>query len=328
MNFIIRKADRGQAKPLVGIYGESGSGKTYSSLLLARGFVGPTGRIVMIETEAGRGEAFADMIPGGYEVLSMRGNFSPVEYGKAITAAEEAKADALIIDSGSHEWSGAGGVLSQAAERQDSGVKGVLAWQKPKLDHQRHFMLRLMQTPIPLVILNLRAKYPMIEKAKPGGGKEWVRSETLEPDQAGDILFELFVHGWLDHSHRFHGTKYTLPELADVIRDNEPISIDSGRRLADWARGGQPSRGTASSPAVNQPAPAEALQQTSGAGEVPMTELDAQLAEAAEHGMLRLEHVWTGLTGKQQSFLKAALDRRHKPRATEVDRAKEHADTE
>ena len=239
MNFSIRPASRSEAKPLIGLYSESGRGKSFSSLLLARGFVGPNGRIVQIETEAGRGEAYADMIPGGYDVISLRNDFSPVAYGEAIKAAEESKADALIIDSGSHEWSGAGGVLSQALDQQERGVKGVLAWQKPKMLHQRNFMLRLMQTPIPLVILCLRAKFPMIEK-KEGGKKEWVRSETLEPDQAADILFELFVHGWIDEQHRLHVTKYTRPDLKEVIRDNEPITIETGERLAAWARGDTP----------------------------------------------------------------------------------------
>jgi hypothetical protein len=243
MNFSIRPARRSEAKPLIGLYSESGRGKSFSSLLLARGFVGPDGRIVQIETEAGRGEAYADMIPGGYDVISLRNDFSPVAYGKAIEAAEESKADALIIDSGSHEWSGAGGVLSQALDQQEKGVKGVLAWQKPKMLHQRNFMLRLMQTPIPLVILCLRAKFPMIEK-KDGGKKEWVRSETLEPDQAADILFELFVHGWIDEQHRLHVTKYTRPDLKEVIRDNEPISIETGERLSAWARGDSPKPAT------------------------------------------------------------------------------------
>jgi recombination protein RecT len=92
---------------------------------------------------------------------------------------------------------------------------------------------------------------------------------------------------------------------------------------------GQPSRGALDlSPAADPSAPAKALQEDAGAGEVPMTEIDAQLAEAAKYGMLRLQQVWTGLTRDQQSFLKAALDRRHKPRAAEVDRAKTPADTE
>jgi hypothetical protein len=154
-----RPASRREAKPLIGLYSESGCGKTWSALLLARGFVGPQGRIGMIETEGGRGEAYVGRAPvGEYQARPIRGNFSPVEYGNAITEAEGDSLDALIIDSASHEWEGACGVLSMAADNKAKGMKGVLVWQQPKMDHQRHFMLRLMQTPIPLVIVCMRRK--------------------------------------------------------------------------------------------------------------------------------------------------------------------------
>ena len=113
-------------------------------------------------------------------------------------------------------------------------------------------MLRLTQSPIPLVILCMRAKYPMYEikprhldawKAAGGEGKppklgEWARSETLEPKQSDDVLYEMFVHGWIDKAHCFHGTKYTLDVLRKVFIDGEPITVGTGQRLAAWARGG------------------------------------------------------------------------------------------
>jgi len=58
MTISFRPAIKSSAKLLVGIYSESGCGKTYSALLLARGFVGDNGKIAMIETESGRGEAY------------------------------------------------------------------------------------------------------------------------------------------------------------------------------------------------------------------------------------------------------------------------------
>jgi hypothetical protein len=233
-------------------------------------------------------------------VRPIRGDFSPQAYGKAITDAEGEKLDALIIDSASHEWEGAGGVLAMAAANQAAGKKGVLVWQQPKIDHQRHFMLRLMQTPIPLVIVCMRAKYPM-EQIK----GEWTRSKVLDPKQADDILFEMFVHGWIDQEHKLHVTKYTLPELADVIRDNEPIDIGSGQRLAQWARG----EVVAASPRM---APEQADAPS-------LTDLDDRLAAAAEQGGAELERQWKLVPREHQRSLKAALDRRHKPRAAEAD---------
>lgn len=243
MNYSFRPAQKSAAKMLLGIYAESGRGKTYSSLLVARGFVGQQGTVGMIETESGRGEIYIDVIQGGYQVCSISGNFAPEEYGKAITAAEQAKFGALIIDSASHEWESVGGVLSMAADNQAAGKKGPLVWQKPKMEHARHFVLRLMASPIPLIIVNMRAKYPMREIVK-DGKKEWVRSDQLEPKQSEDILFEMLIHGWVDEQHRYHVTKYpkAIPELREVVKDGEPLSVETGQRLARWASGAQAPR--------------------------------------------------------------------------------------
>lgn len=268
-NFSFRKASRTEAKPLVGLYAESGGGKTKSALLLAKGFVGDMAQVGMIETEAGRGEAWAeDPEVGGYQVLPIRGDFAPANYGKAISAAEAAGLKALIIDSASHEWEGAGGVLSMAADNQAAGKKGPIVWQQPKMQHQREFMLRLMQTPIPLVIVCMRAKYPMYqitaahvsawksrgESGKPPVVGDWARATDLDPKQAEDILYEMFVHGWLDkETHAFHGTKYTLEELGQVIKDGEPISVETGRRLSAWAKGAAAPEKKKPKPAAEEP---------------------------------------------------------------------------
>lgn len=256
MNFSIRPASRSEAKPLIGLYAESGRGKTFSALLLARGFVGPKGKIVMIETEGGRGEAFSDAAEypeiGGYDVCPIRENFAPSEFGAAITEVEQAKADVMIVDTASNEWSGAGGVLAMAALNQEQGKKGPLVWQRPKMDHQRHFMLRLIQTPIPLVIVCMRAKYPMKQK-----GKDWARADTLEPTQADDILFEMFAHGWLDEAHCLHVTKLTTKALAEVFVDGQPITVDTGKRLAAWAGGKSSKPAAAKEAAPATPPPPE-----------------------------------------------------------------------
>jgi len=248
MTYQIRPASRSEAKPLIGVYAESGCGKTWSSLMLARGFVGPAGKIVMLETEGGRGEVFADVLPGGYDVCSLRGEFSPESYGEAITTIEKSEPSALIIDSASHEWEGSGGVLAMAAANEAAGKKSMMIWQGPKLAHQRYFVLRLLATPIPLVIVCMRAKYPMKE-VKTEGKKEWVRAEIVEPVQSDGILYELMIHGWIDREHKFRGTKYTRDDLREVIRDGEPIAIATGERLAEWARG------VTSSPPKKAPVP-------------------------------------------------------------------------
>lgn len=260
MDYRIRPASRSEAKPLIGLYSESGCGKTCSALLLAKGFAEDMSTVGMIETESGRGEAFADdPLIGGYKVISMRDDFSPTNYGKAIDVANHSGLRALIIDSASHEWEGAGGVLGMAAANQKDGKKGPLVWQGPKMDHQREFMLRLMQTPIPLVIVCMRAKYPMKETAQ-NGKKEWTRSTVLEPKQSEDILFEMMVHAWIDADHKLHVTKPKPSEkygvvMRGIFEDGKPISVETGKRLAEWAKGGTTPQAT-TKPA-DDPTPAQ-----------------------------------------------------------------------
>jgi hypothetical protein len=242
MVYTIRRAERSKAKPLIGFYALSGGGKTYSSLVLARGCIGPNGRIVMIETEGSRGEAYADPTEypeiGGYDVISMTESFSPRNYGDAIEVANKAKPDALIIDSGSPEWNGIGGVLDMANKNEEAGKRGLLVWQRPKMDHQTYFLERILQSPVPLVILNLRAKYPMVEVYnEKKGKKEPVRSEVLEPIQSEDILYELFIHGWIDREHNFHVGNSPSKSLRQVFPDGKPITAETGKALAAWMAG-------------------------------------------------------------------------------------------
>jgi hypothetical protein len=284
-----RKAIASEAKPLIGLYAESGKGKTYSALLLAKGFAGDMAKVGMVETESGRGEAYADdPVVGGYNVLSLRESFAPAAYGQAISLAESEGLRVLIIDSASHEWEGVGGVLAMAAANQADGKKGVLVWQQPKILHQREFMGRLLQTPIPLVIVCMRAKYPMreataedVERIKGDGKKppskgDWIRSNTLEPKQSDDILYEMFVHGWVDDQHRFRGTKYTVPAMREIFRDQEPISIETGQRLAMWASG-----------KVRVEAPLD-------------PGLIEKAREWAETGLPKYQEFWKGLTPDQR----------------------------
>lgn len=235
MRLPYRQAKRSEAKPLIGLYGKSHSGKTKTALMLARGYVGPTGKIVMIETEGGRGEVYADEIPGGYGVLPIRESYSPQDYGDAIDEANKLGAQALIIDSGSHEWEGPGGVLAMA---EASPGHGMQKWLKPKVDHAKHFLLKLQTTPIPLVVLCMRAKNPMEEQVGRSGKKEWVRSAELVPIQSEDILSEMLISGWIDNeAHAFHVYASRTPQLAAVFAEGKPITYATGEALAAYSRG-------------------------------------------------------------------------------------------
>jgi hypothetical protein len=235
MSIEIRPASRQHARLLIGLYGESGSGKTKSALLLARGIAGPDGKIVVIDTEAGRAEFFADEIPGGYDVLPLSAPFSPSRYAEAITACEETGAKVICLDSASHSWEGQGGVLDMAGENENAGKKGLAVWKNPKMEHAK-FVLKLMQSNC-TVIVCLRAKFKSRQVKNAKGFTEIVKDEHLTPIQAEDFLFELTTHMQVNPDHTIYVTKEGRADLRACLPENdkEPIKIAHGEAIAQWA---------------------------------------------------------------------------------------------
>jgi hypothetical protein len=198
-------------------------------------------------------------------------------------------------------------------------MKGVLVWQAPKIAHQRLFILPLLTTPIPLVIVCMRAKYPMVQDK---GRTEWRRSETLEPKQSEDILFEMFAHGWIDRDHNLHVTKYTRDDLRKILVDGKPITQQTGERLAAWAND-KPISASHASPLAETAAPAIPAPSTPAAGAVSSSDeiakYDKLLSDAADKGVKALKREWDRIPVETQKILQEAVKRRHKPRAEEVD---------
>lgn len=251
MSFTIRPAQRSDSKALIGLYGQSGAGKTFSALLLARGLVGPTGKIVLIDTESRRGSLYADVIPGGYDTIDLDAPFSPDRYIQAIEAAEATGAQCIIVDSMSHEWEGIGGVGDMALQiEQRTGKPGLHCWKEPKLAHQK-MLLKLLQAKTH-VICCLRAKRKSRQIRNERTGKnEIVKDEFYTPKQDGDFIFELTVHAEVQADHALRVTKVSHPALEALFKTGVKITEDTGRKLAEWAAGKVPS---AAPPAPPPPA--------------------------------------------------------------------------
>jgi len=248
MAFTIRPAQRSDSKALIGLYGQSGSGKTMSALLLARGLVG-TGKIVLIDTEAGRGSLYADVIPGGYETIDLDPPFSPARYIEAIEAAEGAGAACIIVDSMSHEWEGIGGVSDMAsAIEQRTGKPGLHCWKEPKMAHQK-MLLKLLQAKTHMIVC-LRAKRKTRQvKDERTGKSALVKDDFYTPKQDGDFIFELTVHAEVQADHTLRVTKVSHPALVPVFRNGLVISEETGKQLAAWASGGKPAAAPTPAPA-------------------------------------------------------------------------------
>jgi hypothetical protein len=149
------------------------------------------------------------------------------------------------------------------------------------------------------------------EKAGRPGGKppklgDWARSWQLEPKQSDDILSEMFVHGWIDEEHRFHLTKETISDMLKVFVNGEPLSIETGRRLAAWANG-------------RTAADARPAGLSSQAPSAPVDDaLLIKAQEFAECGTEKYAAWWQGLTVEQRRGIGAARHENYKAIAAKV----------
>lgn len=98
----LRVSSKKQAKIKLALQGCSGSGKTYSSLLLAYGLCKDWTKIAIIDSENGSADLYAHL--GQYNVLSLQVDYSPETYIEAIQICENAGMEVIIIDSISQCW--------------------------------------------------------------------------------------------------------------------------------------------------------------------------------------------------------------------------------
>jgi hypothetical protein len=235
MNFEIKTATRVGINPLIVAYSESGCGKTYSALLLARGMAGASGKIVVADSESGRASLYADVLPGGFETFDLAAPFAPARYVEAVDAIESSGAAVGIIDSGSHEWEGIGGVLDMAGEiEQRTGKTGLHCWKAPKFEHAK-FVQRLLRTKIPIIVC-LRAKYKTRQTKNEQGKTVLIKDEATSPIQAEDFIFEATCHFEILQNHSIILTKCSHPSLRDCFPKDKttPIMVGHGMALAEW----------------------------------------------------------------------------------------------
>jgi hypothetical protein len=252
--FEFKKATREGVKALIGFYGRSGGGKTLSALLVARGLVGPQGRIALVDSENGRGSLFADVVPGGYNIVDIDAPFSPDAYAGAIEVAEK-HADIVVVDSMSHEWSGEGGVLDmQEAELErmagDNFTKReqckMAAWIKPKKEH-KSFTMRLLRLRCPLICCLRGEEKTHMVKGSNGEKAKVITDEFSTPLFDPRFIFEMLINfevvarrnsqtGLMEGGFAIP-MKITHPSVASFLpRENEQIGVKFGEALAAWCR--------------------------------------------------------------------------------------------
>lgn len=225
----IRKAERKKAKLRLGISAPSGAGKTYSSLLIAYGITGDWSKIVLIDTENGSGDLYADL--GDYLVLPLEAPFTPERYVQAIKLAER-EGECIIIDSLSHAWAGSGGALELVDTMMAGQKNKFTAWREVTPMHNSLVEAMLQSKSHIIATMRAKTEYILEEDDK---GRKVPKKIGLAPIQRDGMEYEFTV--MLDLS---------IQHVATATKDRTRIfdgqyfkpSIETGAKLLEWLETG------------------------------------------------------------------------------------------
>jgi hypothetical protein len=207
-------------------------------------------RFDFIDTENRRALVYADK--HRFNHVDFQKPFSPLDYLAAIRyCVKRGRAKTIVVDSGSHEHEGPGGVLEWHEAETERLAKlwktstdkaSMAAWGPPKRARRR-LINEVLQMNVN-VIFTFRAK----EKLKivagkdpqplgwmPISGEEWMYEFALQallpPGSKGTPRWHTSLEG--------ERVMIKLPEhLEHIFKDGEQLSEEHGRKLAEWAQGG------------------------------------------------------------------------------------------
>lgn len=227
---IFKKATKSQAKLRLCLFGASGSGKTYTSLLIARALAAG-GPVAVIDTERGSASKYAGDV-AEFDSLELT-SYEPAKYISAIRAAADERYPVLVIDSLSHAWAGRGGILDQ----KDAKGGRFDSWKE--LTPQQNDLLEAILGYPGHVVLTMRAKTEYVIDQVEKGGRTVAspRKVGLAPVQRQDMEYEFDVVLRLDSENVAHVEKTRCAALTGLsIR--RP-GADLAATLLSWLAGAE-----------------------------------------------------------------------------------------
>lgn len=224
MNLTLRKSSRKQAKMKLAIQGASGSGKTYSSLVLAYGITGDWSKVAIIDTENGSSDLYADL--GDYMVLPMHHPYSPEMYAKAIDVCVKHGVEVLVIDSLSHVWE----YLLDA----HSNMTGNSFTNWGKITPRLNKLIQVILNAPIHVIATMRTKQDYVLSEK--NGKMVPEKVGLKAIQRDGVDYEFTIVFDIDTNHQVTASK----DRTGLFVDKPQFKIDAktGEKIQDWCSTG------------------------------------------------------------------------------------------
>jgi hypothetical protein len=239
----LKKAARKRVFAKIGVTAPSGCGKTFSSLLIARGLASSWERVCLIDSE-GSGDKYAGhKALGPYQVINLFesediNRFSPQRWIDAMEVAAKAGMEVVILDSATHEW-------HWCLEQKERINKSINDW-KSITPHHTRFINCIVHCPMHVIICTRRkVEYALTSDRK-------VEKLGMKSEMREGFEYELDVNIGLNRNHRatiekdragiFHGRPEFVPSEA------------TGRELLAWSRAEElkPESERSSAPGLSQ----------------------------------------------------------------------------
>ncbi len=221
----LRQSERKRAKIKMALQGSAGSGKTYSSLLLAQGLTnGDLSKVAIIDTENGSADLYAHL--GNYNVLSLTPPFTPENYIKAIDVCINAGMEVIIIDSISQSWEELLDYHSSLAGNSFTN------WAKVT-PRQNAFIDKILQSNAH-IIATMRTKQDYVLNQK--DGKFIPEKVGLKAVQRNDLDYEFTIVFDVDIKHFAVSSKDRTGLFMD--KPEFKISAETGKKILDWCNNG------------------------------------------------------------------------------------------
>lgn len=216
----LRVSSKKQVKIKLALQGCSGSGKTYSALLLAYGLTNDWTKVAVIDSEGMSADLYSHL--GNYNVLTLEEDFAPETYIQAVEICEKAGMQVIIIDSISQCWDN---LLEYHANLQGNSFTN---WQKitPRLNT---LMQKILQSDSH-IICTMRCKQDYVLNEK--NGKMVPEKVGLKAIMRDGIDYEFTIVFDLSLKHLATASKDRTSLFMD--KPDFIITSDTGRTILQW----------------------------------------------------------------------------------------------
>lgn len=225
----LKKVKRSQVKLKMGLSGTSGSGKTYSALLLAHGITDDWNKIAVIDTENKSAALYSHL--GDFWHLPLEAPYSPERYVEAIKACEKSGVEVCIIDSITHEWDGSGGIIEISNSMTGNSFAN---WAKITPRHN-NFINAILQSQMHIITC-VRRKQDY-EMTKDSNGKIKVEKAGLKEVTRENWEYELSLNMTIEMNHMASASKDRTRLFVD--KPEFIITEQTGKTILNWCNEGE-----------------------------------------------------------------------------------------